>query len=1096
MWEYHPQVRISSNTSFVFLNGVHICEVALNFFTGRKLPMSSNKDLQFKLTGGTNDKAEKPHAAETMSHMLTRYPPSGQAVTGRQGFDTKKKYNNSSRHYDSQHLQGFRRSDKGGANRYRSLEQSGSSYKGLANSHSNSGNQRWNNSQYSREGQQKSRYRPSSNEPARSISRFPKLDSYSPDITSHLHSDYTEPKVNPSSRQIVKFPENFNDSKSDKNSADKAAKDSTSTNRNQNWQHEKPGESEGNSSANEPQGKLTVTDDARDGKNEDSLSIKGETPITITSQDSTQNNEAPLGKNLSAGMPNEPGIRAEDDSDAETVICEPLSSSKLGFFTRRRSRDVNRKNLKRKAIASSSSEDDSDEDSKSDSNRSTSEYKKHQPAAVDPDSGYETTESSKQQEAGLKLNLAEKSQPINKPGRPSQLATTKDYKLKRDSSGKSQLQRACKKGEILEVENLLSRGADPNECDFGGFTCLHEAALAGHSEIVRILLKSGAEVNRQALEIGDLETPLMDACENKHFDTVEILLRHGADPHICNVDGFSTFTKLQGLQVDDKSYKPILELLEKYSSTSMDSQEKNMLEHSEFMGEDTTESYFGDLMKSKKNNIYRFAAQGQKEATAEYFITHALDLRKMPDILFLAARNGHIELVDILLGLNPNPFDINQKNKLGITVLHATVGRGFLKVVEFLLSRGAEPKLCRDIDGKNALQIAKSSALCDPKEVLLLGGEVIAKPSHQKVEDEELSKETQKREVNEPDELSTKQEAVEKLSEPKSVPTPENVENSDAKPISMNKEAAEGTSLALNKPQNLEAEEDKHEAELSLEALKEQEKLKQKAAEEAKIWQEKMQAKKKARKEMFLLAEKEKEKRRKEIEVMKLKELKDQEERRKKELLQEALAAQKQALVVQQKQAAIEIELILLRYPIGLQEAMFNGPLPQDRLLRYAPLYIFTIKNEEWVLDMQLSLLLSSNIKDIHENCEPSLSAELDDQLKNKMWPLFFHMVGVSKKGIVESNGREKFHDLSLHFIKLQAASDYAKEINPTVHSLVWGENRLTKVDMNSIDNNKLDEATRFKSLSDENELGFVPPKLRKRCDVVRTIHTAISSLW
>ena len=76
------------------------------------------------------------------------------------------------------------------------------------------------------------------------------------------------------------------------------------------------------------------------------------------------------------------------------------------------------------------------------------------------------------------------------------------YKVKRDSSGRSLLQRACKKGNFADVQDYIERGASANEKDFR-FTCLHEAALEGHTQIVKYLIENGANVNAKADEAGD-----------------------------------------------------------------------------------------------------------------------------------------------------------------------------------------------------------------------------------------------------------------------------------------------------------------------------------------------------------------------------------------------------------------------------------------------------------------------------------------------------------------------------------------------------------------------------------------------------------------
>lgn len=811
-----------------------------------------------------------------------------------------------------------------------------------------------------------------------------------------------------------------------------------------------------------------------------------------------------------------------DESDAETVISESFTQSRLRSLSFQRDKSTSRKGLKRKVISSSDDEEDEEEDvddgnSSIKSEVSLSKSKKLQ--TIPAGSGiekYDLTESKLTHTGSNSTNDASGS------------SYNKNYKIKRDSTGRSQLQRACKKGDLDEVKLLISKGASPNECDFGGFTCLHEAALAGHSEIVLFLIEKGADVNKQAFEAGDLETPLMDACENKHLETVEILLRHGADPHTCNVDGYLSFTKLQRLQASDKSYKPILELLEKYYSTSMDSQDKESENTLKVMVEDSTESYFSDLMKKKVNNIYLYAAQGQKEATAEHFITHALDLRKMPDILFLAARNGHIELVDILLGLNPKPFDINQKNRLGSTVLQASVGRGFRNVVQFLLSRGADPTIKRDLDGKDALQIAKSSTLCDPKEVVMLGSNILTAilmtsdplpDTATRPIEKGITKKGNTNSSNAQERDQIKKETPLKIDsieeEPAEVQSSLNFEvpgDVTFQPSVSGDEDidSEGGNahVSLIKSANIIAGNNvtnsitaNTNGELSTAITKEVEKEeldkeKLKAAEEAKVWQEKVQAKKRARKEMFLQAEKEKEMRRKEDEELRLKERKAREERERVESLKKAAIAEQQILVAERMRNSIELQYIYLNYPSGLKDAFSESISSTERALKYAPLYIFAFKGEECVLDLQVSLLMAQNIDDIHAGCQTGLSDELDLESKDKLWPLFFTMIGISKKGTVDVNGRKKFTGLSLRFLRLSTACDYIKSRDHGVYDYIWENKRVTRVILTSMETVTIRGSLNRKVISDQQDLGFVPPKLKKRRDVVRAISMASNALW
>lgn len=844
---------------------------------------------------------------------------------------------------------------------------------------------------------------------------------------------------------------------------------------------------------------------------------------------------------FSAGLRADSEYRLEDDSDAETVISDSQPSSLLKPLMRSRSRDTTRKALKRKAIFSSDEEDSDTEASvKSMKHHKTNQSKPHDSVPAE-----ETIDQDHDREPKRKTSTTTELQ-------SSKSKKTQTYKIKRDSTGRSQLQRACKKGDLEEVNRFIERGADPNECDFGGFTCLHEAALAGHTDIVHVLIQNGADVNKQASEAGDMETPLMDACENKHYETVQLLLQHGADPNICNLDGHSAFTKLQRLLSEDDSYDSILELLEKHLSQCSDPQMKIRASLAKAQVDDPSESYFKDLIKKKYNNIYRFAAQGEKEATAEYFITHALDLAKMPDILILAARNGHIELVDILLGLNPNQFNINQKNKAGVNVLHATVGRGLTNVVKSLLLKGADPSITRGGDSKNALEIAESSARYDLKEILYLqkrisdpqanldedtaaesaelAGEIGHTSDTINVEKKETFSSSQVSELRNEEERTDPQDAadVELLrilestpeERPESVSTHNTADPQIENPVAHLQEEQEtgGTNVAVKSEVETEHEsgikevnearsdsenemdtrsgDESRTAEQEPENSKELEEFKLRAAEEAKVWQEKMLAKKRARKEMFLQAEKEKEKRRKEEEERRIQEMKAQEERKKQEMAQLALAAKKEALVFQQKQAAFEVQLVLLRYPIGLQEALFDRTSARVRVSKFGPLYIFKIGEVELVVDLQLSLLLSHSVSDLHRSLAESVGEELDMESKNKLWLLFFNMIGVSRLGVAEKNGREKFCDLSLHWIKLSSACQYMEEHNPEIYSMVWEQKQTTRVNLAAIEYRALHADWTPKPTESDQELGFVPPKLKKRQDVVHTIHTAGNSLW
>ncbi|KAF9406742.1 hypothetical protein HW555_012983 [Spodoptera exigua] len=90
----------------------------------------------------------------------------------------------------------------------------------------------------------------------------------------------------------------------------------------------------------------------------------------------------------------------------------------------------------------------------------------------------------------------------------------------------------------LEATRLLVvRGCDVNARDDCGYSALHLAAEHGYTELVKLLLESGAAVDYRP-NTGEefprttlCDEPLRLAIRNKHYEVARLLLEHGADPN-------------------------------------------------------------------------------------------------------------------------------------------------------------------------------------------------------------------------------------------------------------------------------------------------------------------------------------------------------------------------------------------------------------------------------------------------------------------------------------------------------------------------------------------------------------------------------------
>ena len=86
---------------------------------------------------------------------------------------------------------------------------------------------------------------------------------------------------------------------------------------------------------------------------------------------------------------------------------------------------------------------------------------------------------------------------------------------------------AFEQNNVGLVKALIGKGASVDVVCLAGWSPLHEACNHGFTEMVKLLIKHGADVNAAAN--ADAETPLHDAVMNGHLNCAKLLLQAKAD---------------------------------------------------------------------------------------------------------------------------------------------------------------------------------------------------------------------------------------------------------------------------------------------------------------------------------------------------------------------------------------------------------------------------------------------------------------------------------------------------------------------------------------------------------------------------------------
>ncbi len=230
---------------------------------------------------------------------------------------------------------------------------------------------------------------------------------------------------------------------------------------------------------------------------------------------------------------------------------------------------------------------------------------------------------------------------------------------------------AAETGNLDSIKVLLRN--DPllmEAVDDGGYTPLHEAAYAGHADVVRYLLGLGADADAAS---NSGSTPLHGAAYYGHLAAVESLIEGGANVNISNSGGYTPL--LSAMAGGHTAI--VLRLLRAGADSDVTTSEGQTL-------------------------LMRAATSGSVELT-ELLLARNPDLEAVDSygrtaLLLTARESGNADIARLLLDAGAN---MNAIDNFGSTPLELAAWRGFAGIVNLLLDRGVE--LPTDLERLNRL---------------------------------------------------------------------------------------------------------------------------------------------------------------------------------------------------------------------------------------------------------------------------------------------------------------------------------------------------------------------------------------------------------
>lgn len=335
------------------------------------------------------------------------------------------------------------------------------------------------------------------------------------------------------------------------------------------------------------------------------------------------------------------------------------------------------------------------------------------------------------------------------------LASRKNIDAKRPESGQTALMIAAENGHSEIVKMLLESGANPNERDSNKNTALMFASKEGHTKVIEILHKANADLN--AININKRAALILASASGK-ADAVKILCGLGADVNLedSNRDTALHWAAYKGHAEVIKiliGAKANLELINEDGDTPLI--EAAFRGHVNVLETLLCNGAISQInVKNKDGNTPLIEAARKGHCNAiNVLLKHGANLNicnnNDHNALHHAAYSGHTEVVELLVGLKIN---INKQDKDGDTPLMLALLKKKYAAAILLIQSGCDVSL-RNNKGETAKTINENPEIAamitdiengidsvHAKLISLIQKQVVSKYNSDKVKEEQIKK--------------------------------------------------------------------------------------------------------------------------------------------------------------------------------------------------------------------------------------------------------------------------------------------------------------------------------------------------------------------